>query len=178
MQNYICLLRSVNVSGANIIKMTELKAFFEALGFQNVITYIQSGNVIVATKEKPSASFLEGKIQEKFQTKNVAVVLKTPEEMEAVIRENPFSDQPDFTTKKLYVYYLESIPDDERVAELSGLSFENEFFHIRNDVIYVYYDTGRGRAKLSNAFFEKKLGIRATARNWNTTNKLLLLAVD
>ena len=178
MPRYICLLRSINISGVNIIKMAELKAFFESLGFQNVLTYIQSGNVIFDAGEQPEASFLEHRIQERFQTRNAAVVLKTPEEIAAVVRENPFKDRPGFNTKKLYVHYLENRPDKERMEALAEFSFEDEFFIIRDRLIYVYCDTDRGRNKLSNTFFEKKLGLRATARNWNTTSKLLLLSGD
>lgn len=176
MIRFICLLRSVNVSGVNLIKMKELKAFFETLGFQNVKTYIQSGNVIFEAKEKPSPSFLEAKIREKFHTKNVAVLIKTPEALETVIRQNPFKEQPELNLKKLYVYFLESTPDKKQAEELARYTFEDESFRLQKDVIYVYYNSGRGKARLSNAFFEKKLHIRATARNWNTTNKLLALA--
>ena len=176
MPRYICLLRSVNVSGVNIIKMAELKAFFESSGFKNVMTYIQSGNIIFDAVEKPSAAILEEKIQQKFNTKNVAVMFRTPEELAAVVRGNPFKDLANFDIKKLYVHYLENIPDAARAAALNELSFEGEFFHIGDRLIYVYYNADRRKAKLSNVFFEKKLGTRATARNWNTTSKLLLLA--
>ena len=170
-------MRSVNVSGANIIKMAALKAFFEAFGFHNVVTYIQSGNIIFDAQEKPSESFLAKKIAERFTTKNVAVFLKTPEDIAEIIRQNPFGNLPGFDVKKLYVHYLEAVPDSKYIEEIYAFSFENEFFSIQDDVIYVYYAVAnRGRAKLSNAFFEKKLRLSATARNWNTTNKLLLLA--
>lgn len=104
------------------------------------------------------------------------MLIKTPEEIEKIIRQNPFAHQPDFDIKKLYVYYLETTPDKALVKELVNCSFEGELFKIQDQVIYVYYKVNAGRAKLSNAFFEKKLNTRATARNWNTTNKLFLLA--
>lgn len=178
MDRFICLLRSVNVSGVNIIKMEALRAFFESFGFQNVTTYIQSGNIIFDAKEKPSPSFLEEQLKKEFNTKNVAVLLRTPQEMETILLQNPFAHQPDFNTKKLYIYYLETIPDEVLVQELTKLTFEGELFSIKNQGIYVYYKINRGRAKLSNAFFEKKLRTRVTARNWNTTNKLFLLATN
>lgn len=178
MQRYICLLRSVNVSGVNLIKMKELKAFFEAIGFQNVTTYIQSGNIIFDAEEMPRNAVLEEQIQEQFHTKNVAVLLKTPDKLAEVIAHNPFKGEPDFNTKKLYVYYMDRIPEKEQAAALSEVAFEGESFRIFGDIIYVYYQDSRGNAKLSNAFFEKKLGVRATARNWNTTNKLLSLAQE
>jgi uncharacterized protein (DUF1697 family) len=177
MKPYICLLRSVNVSGVNIIKMAALKTFFESLRFQNVATYIQSGNVLFNSEEMPSPSYLEEKIQEKFNTKNVAVVLKTPEELTEIIEQNPFKHHPNLDPKKHYVHFLETIPEEPLTTALSNISFKHEFFIVMKNVIYVYYEADQSRAKLSNAFFEKKLRTRATARNWNTTNTLLSLSL-
>lgn len=176
MSRYICLLRSVNVAGVNLIKMTELKDLFHHLGFREVTTYIQSGNILFEAEESPAVAYIENAIRERFHTRQVAAILKTPEEINLIICQNPFAERPGFQPKNLYVHYLQERPREEHVQKITGISFENEDFVLVGTVIYVYYEIPSNRAKLSNAFFEKALQVRATARNWNTTQKLLEIA--
>lgn len=176
MNRYICLLRSVNVSGVNLIKMSALKAFFEEQGFCNVLTYIQSGNVLFDAGEIPDSALMEKALEARFGTRNVAVILKTSGELEAVIRQNPFTVHPSFQPKNLYVHFLQNPPEEEQAEKIRNVSFEGEYFARIADVVYVYYETPSRRNQLSNAFFESRLRVRATARNWNTTLKLQSLA--
>lgn len=176
MNSYIALIRSINVSGTNIIKMAELRPFWEQMGFTNVRTYIQSGNVIFESNTKPDTALIEAQIEKEFGTKNAAVILLTPKELTAIINENPFSKQTDFDKKKMYVCYLQTPPTQDQIAAFDTLNLGEDKVHFGNNVLYVYYGVSAGKSKLTNKVIEKHLNAYATARNWNTTNKLLELA--
>lgn len=173
MKTYICLLRSVNVSGVNIIKMAELKTFWESLGYQDVKTYIQSGNIIFKSNQKLSEPILEKAIEEKFSTKNVSVIIKSPEELAEIINNNPFTKEEDFNPKFNYCCFLQRLPDAEKIAAFNQLTFGTDSFTIKGNVMYIKYAEGAGKTKLTNKVIESKLGVQSTSRNWNTTNKLL-----
>lgn len=175
MKTYVCLLRSINVSGTNIIKMAELRPFWENLGFSEVKTYIQSGNIIFKSASKPDVSVLEKAIETKFQTKNVSVILKTPSELDIIINQNPFLSLSDFDHKKMYISYFQEIPDISNQNDFEQLQFGEDQFRIINNVMYIYFGISAGKSKLTNKVIEGKLGVAATTRNWNTTNKLRAL---
>lgn len=176
MQTYICLLRSINVSGTNIIKMAELRPFWENLGFSEVKTYIQSGNIIFKSASKPDVSVLEKAIEAKFQTKNVSVILKTPSELDSIINENPFHSLTDFDPKKMYISYFQEIPETSKQQDFEQMQFGEDQFNIINNVMYIYFGISAGKSKLTNKVIEGKLGVAATTRNWNTTVKLFSLS--
>lgn len=175
METYICLLRSVNVSGVNLIKMVDLKAFWESLGFTSVKTYIQSGNIIFSSATTPNATELEKLIENRFNTKNVAVIILTPKELVTIIDHNPFTKLPDFDLKKMYVCYLRKSPGNEALKQLEQLDFGKDSISLGNQVLYIYYGESAGKSKLTNKVLEKHLAVSSTSRNWNTTNKLLAL---
>jgi uncharacterized protein (DUF1697 family) len=173
MQTYIALLRGINVSGHKKIKMPELKVMFEELGFTNVRTYIQSGNVVF---ESETAEDLESKISAKIQALfgfEVSVICRTSEEMEDVIKRNPFAEMVGFEPEKLYVTFLQEAPAEEKLATLQALSFEPEMYTVSGREVFVYCFNGYGNTKLDNALFEKKLKVKASTRNWRTVNKLI-----
>ena len=170
---YIALLRGINVSGHKKIKMPDLKAMFEALGFTNVRTYIQSGNVVF---ESNSAKDLESKISAKIQAQfgfEVSVICRTAKEMEQVIARNPYAGMESFETEKLYVTFLQETPSKEKLEALKAFTFEPEMYTVSGKEIYVYCFNGYGNTKLENSFFEKKLKVAASTRNWRTVNKLI-----
>ncbi len=170
---YIALLRGINVSGHKKIKMPDLKAMFEALGFTNVRTYIQSGNVVF---ESNSSEGLEGKISAKIQEQfgfDVSVICRTAAEMEQVVARNPYAELVGFETEKLYVTFLQETPSGEKLEALKTFTFEPEMYTVSGQEIYVYCFNGYGNTKLENAFFEKKLKVPASTRNWRTINKLI-----
>ena len=113
MKKFIALLRGINVSGQKIIKMSELKLLFEEMGFQDVQTYIQSGNVIFSSKEK-SGEKLEAKISSGIKNKfgfDVKVIVVNPEEIEYVLKNNPFIKKKK-DAEKLCVTFLSKTPSD------------------------------------------------------------------
>ena len=169
----MALLRGINVSGHKKIKMPELKTMFENLGFTNVRTYIQSGNVVF---ESDSGEDLESKISTKILNQfgfEVSVICRTSEEMKQVVKRNPFAETPGFEPEKLYVTFLQKTPSEEKLEVLQTLSFEPEKYSVSGREIYVYCTNGYGQTKLDNGLFERKLKVIGTTRNWRTINKLI-----
>ncbi len=176
---FISILRGINVGGQKKILMADLKALYEKLGFKNVSTYIQSGNVIFESNEKFSDTELAKKIEIAIDRKygfEVVVIIRSLEEMKDTISSNPFLKEKNSDTKRLYVTFLSEIPAKENVESIGNVDFSPDRFIIFEKVVYIYVDNGYGETKISNNFFEKKLKVKATTRNWNTVNKLSDLA--
>ena len=154
--------------------MSELKELFEDLGFSDVVTYIQSGNVIFKTKLEVEESIkkIEHAIDEKYNFK-VSVIIRTLAELKEVLTNNPFTNYPE--TKKMNFTFLSRVPDYENVKSLSELDYNPDIFRIIGKEIYLYLNLGAGKTKLTNNLLENKLKLKATSRNWNTLNKLIEL---
>ena len=177
MTKFIVLLRGINVSGQKKIKMSDLKSLFEDLNFTNVQTYIQSGNVIFSAKEKSNKK-VEDKISSAIKSKfgfDVHVVVVTPEVIEHVIQSNPFLEKKK-DAEKLYVTFLSENPSAENIKKLNTIDYSPEEYIIDGNYIYLFVPNGYGRAKLNNNFFESKLKVFATTRNWKTVNQLFELS--
>jgi uncharacterized protein (DUF1697 family) len=174
MPRYIALLRGINVGGQKIIKMTDLKTIFESGGCSNVQTYIQSGNVVFAHLETDVAA-LRKHIEAHLQSKlgyAVPTLLRTYDDLVAVVAANPYDDTlPDFG-KRMYVCFLENAPSEAAIASIAPYTNAEEQLQVHGREAYAYYQTGLGKAKLTNAIIERRLGV-ATMRNWNTVNTLL-----
>lgn len=176
MATYIAILRGINITGYNIIRMEALRASFEAQGFSQVKTYVQSGNVIFeAGKDADLAGKIEKRILADFGF-NVSVLTKTPKEMARVIRDNPFPKLTGVDHTRLYVTFLSAPAPSTAQDTLRGLATEPERFHVGRHEIYLYCPNSYGKTKLSNTAIEKKLGVVATTRNWRSVNALLALA--
>ena len=172
MGSYLSILRGINVSGQKMIKMTDLKSLYESLGFKNVITYIQSGNVVFESKNnKNLASTIEQKIKEQFGF-DVPVIIRTKDEMKVIVEQNPFLKDKKTELDKMHVTYLADIPTEEAVTNAMSYDYAPDRFVIKGKEVYVYCPNGYGNTKINNTFFENKLKVKATTRNWNTTNKL------
>jgi uncharacterized protein (DUF1697 family) len=176
MKIFIALLRGINVSGQKKIKMSELKALLEEIGFQNVETYIQSGNAIFSSKEKSSKK-LEEKISSIIKTKfgfDVQVIVLTPDEIEYVLKTNPFIKKKK-DIEKLYVTFLAKSPSDENIKKLNAINYSPEEYFIDGRNIYLFVPNGYGKAKLNNNLFENKLKVSGTTRNIKTIKALFEL---
>ncbi|WP_298530736.1 DUF1697 domain-containing protein [uncultured Algibacter sp.] len=177
MKTYIALLRGINVSGQKKIPMEELRVLLSKTGLNNVKTYIQSGNVIFQSKEGAIES-LELKIHNEIKNHfgfEVPVIVKTPEKLKQNFDDCPFSEEK---KEKSYFMMLFDVPEKAIVDEVFKISYPNEEFHITDNCVYFYCATGYGKAKMSNNFFERKLKVTATARNYKTMVKLLSLLTD
>lgn len=173
MSTYIALLRGINVSGQKLIKMTDLKELFEVRGFQNVQTYIQSGNVIFSSKEKSSdkiKNIISNSIKQKFGF-DVGILILTSDMIEYVLRNNPFIKKKK-EVDKLYVTFLAEQPSTDNIKKLNSIDYSPEEYILDGRVVYLHVPNGYGKAKLNNNFFENKLKVEATTRNWKTINKL------
>ncbi len=174
MENFIALLRGINVSSQKQIKMVNLKTSFEVLGFSKVQTYIQSGNVVFSynnSQPKDLEKLIEKKILDEYGFQVPTIVLKS-EEWNSILNSNPFLKEKDNEIEKLYLTILSEEPSSENLKKLERLDFDPEAFIIDGKKIYLYLPNGYGRTKLNNNYFENKLKVSATTRNWKTAKKL------
>ncbi|MEO5788295.1 DUF1697 domain-containing protein [Gelidibacter sp.] len=174
MTTFVALLKGINIGGHHKIPMAELRQLLIKAGFQNVQTYIQSGNVIFHSSDKIEG--IEDKIQKSIHAHfgfEVSVIVKTHEELQIIFEACPFSNE---IKEKSYFIMFSRIPDNELVEEVSKITFENETFVIKKDGLYFYNGAGYGQAKFNMNSFERKLNVTATARNYNTMVKLLAMS--
>jgi uncharacterized protein (DUF1697 family) len=173
MPKYIALLRGVNV-GQNLLKMDRLRALAEGLGFKDVKTYAQSGNIVFHA-EGPAencSTALEGKLAGETRLP-VVVFVRTPAELKLLIERNPFLKDATIDRKKLHVTFLPKAPTKEGHAKLGTIPRGADEFRLGRSEVYLHCPNGYGKTKLSNNAIERALAIAATTRNWNTTTKLL-----
>jgi uncharacterized protein (DUF1697 family) len=178
MESYISLLRGINVSGKNLIPVSRLKALYESLGFKSATSYIQSGNLVFISKKRPSLQLsnrIEDAIKANFKA-DVPVIVKTVAEMGEIIRSNPFLKNKKYLPGSLHVSFLAEFPRQDLVDSVEKYSSPPDDFRIRGTVVYLYCPEGYGRTKLSNQFFEKRLAVKSTTRNWRTISVLFKLA--
>jgi len=168
---YIALFRGINVGGANILPMKDLKKLLEEIGCEKVQTYIQSGNVVFRNNKK-ARSDLAREIgtaiykQFGFEPK---VMLLEQNELQKAVDDNPYKTGEG---KTRHFYFLDAPPQNPDLNRLKALKSPSEKFTLRNKVFYLYAPDGIGRSKLA-AKVELAVGVAATARNWNTVSKLL-----
>ena len=175
MNTFIALLRGINVGGHKKVPMVELRALLTASGLENVTTYIQSGNVIFQTSISDSKALeksIKMSIFDHFGF-DVPILVKTKDQLEKIFNDCPFPED-----KKVNSYFtmLSENPDKELVDEASKKVYSNEEFIILKDCIYFYCANGYGNAKFNLSYFEKKLNVNATSRNYKTMVKLLSLS--
>ncbi|MCB9426316.1 MAG: DUF1697 domain-containing protein [Flavobacteriales bacterium] len=175
MNKFLILLRAVNVSGQNKIKMVELKEALEVAGFVEVKTYIQSGNVFVSSNEK-QANKVEEKVKlvisDSFNL-DVYCLAVAKEDLQVRITNNPFAKKPDVDTKQLYVVFTSRELNDSDLIVLDMEKMKPDEVVFDRSHIYIKYSVSAGRSKLTNKYIENKLKVFSTMRNWNTVNKLL-----
>jgi uncharacterized protein (DUF1697 family) len=179
MTSFISLLRGINVSGHNMVKMAELKTLYESLGFKNVTTYIQSGNVIFQSGKDDSGSVeaaIERAIEKQFSFP-VTVIARKTAELAGIIKANLFRGSDKIDETRLYVTLLKTKPAPEAVKALEPTAARStDQYKITGREVYLYCPNGYGRTLLSNTFFEKQLKAKATTRNWKTINTLYAMA--
>ena len=176
---HIALLRGINVGGHKLIKMAALQTHFAAWGASHVRTYIQSGNVVFDHREAKSTA-LRGSLEKYLAAKlgyAIPVLVKTVSEFVTIAKAHPYAESlPEFG-KHMYVCFFGRAPDAQAIAGIQPYITDDEKLTIKGDAGYAYYAHGLGRAKLTSAVIERKLGT-ATVRNWNTINALLELAAQ
>jgi uncharacterized protein (DUF1697 family) len=176
METYVALLRGINV-GQNTLKMERLRQLWSELGFKNVTTYVQSGNVVFEAEGSPSSlpSAIEPRLAGETRLP-VAVLVRTPAELKSSISRNPFLKEKGIDQSRLHVTFLAGAPGKDALRKLTAVNAGPDRFHLSGKEVYLYCPNGYGRTKLSNNALERVLSVKATTRNWNTVNKLYEIA--
>ena len=175
MTTHLALLRGINVSGHNMIKMEALKVMLENIGFTNVRTYIQSGNVFVDTQEESPSKvgfIIKQEIFKVFGHEVPAVVI-TKDDLELCFKNNPYLKEKDIDIKKLYVAFVSVALKSENINDLKISQFKPDEASIDGNRIFIKYAVGAGKTRFDQKYIEKKLNVTATIRNWNTVTNLL-----
>jgi len=175
MKTYIVLLRGINVGGHKKVPMADLRELLTNSGFDNVRSYIQSGNVVLQSSISDKND-IENRIKKSIHDYfgfEVPVIAKTRSELLRIFDTCPFSEEE---KKDSYFVILNQKPKSELIDKASEKTYENEEFKIIDDCLYFYCEKGYGKAKFSLNFFERKLKANATARNYRTMAKLLELS--
>ena len=171
---YVALLRGINVGGNTMIKMEDLRKMFEDLGFENVVSYINSGNLAFDVSGKPNESGLVTKIEKAVEDhlgKPVLVMVRKQKDIENVLANNPFDGQ--FAShKEMHVLFLKDKMSAATEKLLLESAPEAERFEVVGREIYCHLPMRVADSYLGRGQFEKKLKISVTARNWRTVQKL------
>jgi uncharacterized protein (DUF1697 family) len=174
MKAYVILLRGVAPTGKNRVPMAELRVALANAGLVDVQTYIQSGNVIA--KSALAAAAVEQQVHEVIAQRigaDITVMARTPRQMADILAGIPF---PAADTSKLYFSILSARPAPEPLKALLATDFAPDRVAVVGDTIYSLYATRYSDSKFNNNFFERKLKVAATTRNFNTMSRLLELA--
>jgi uncharacterized protein (DUF1697 family) len=171
----VLLLRGVNLGPRNRVPMVALSAALEEAGFQDVKTYLQSGNVVLSSKTKPeqTARKIERLIHERFGLE-IAVLGRTGAQLARVVTRNPLGDVAN-NPKRYQVSFLDGRLPAASKQKLEEARVESERFVVHGREIYAWHPAGVARSKLWAALAGRGLGVTATARNWTTVTKLLEL---
>lgn len=186
-KRFVALLRGINVGGNTMIKMEELRTMFEALGFANVVTYINSGNIAFDLKSSGSgqksaktldamahmAGTIENELEKHFG-KQIPVVIREQADISRIIADNPFEGEYE-SHKEMHVLFLkEEMPEDKQEL-LLGAAPDGERFAAIGREIYCHLKLGVADSLLGKGFIDKKLKVPFTARNWRTVEKLAVM---
>ncbi|HZX53800.1 MAG TPA: DUF1697 domain-containing protein [Ilumatobacteraceae bacterium] len=178
MTTWVVLLRGVNVGGANRVPMTDLRHLVTSLGHSDVVTYIQSGNLLLTSSRKDRATIaaeIGDGIESSFGLA-VTAILRTPQQLRASVKANPFSAEATADAANVHIMFLSDVPKREFAAQLDPERFGSERFALIGSELFLHYPHGAGRSKMNLDYFEKRLHVRGTARNLNTVAKLIELA--
>lgn len=172
----ILMLRGINVGPRKRIAMPELRELLSANGFEDVRTYVQSGNVVLASEASPEplARECERLVAERFGF-DVDVVARTRDELAEVVRRNPLGDVA-VEPKRYQVSFMDREPDPQAVDRVAAYAVDAERLVAIGREIYAWHPAGIARSKLWAALAGDALGVTATSRNWTTVTKLLAMA--
>jgi uncharacterized protein (DUF1697 family) len=174
---HIALLRGINVGGHRQVGMTNLRNFLIELGFENVKSLLQSGNLIFGSRSRFGAElerYLEMEAGRRLALE-VDIFVRTAEEWKGIVRHNPFRKEAERDPGHLVVLFLKSAPAAKDIALLQADVIGKEVVRAKGKQAYIFYPNGQGRSKLTGTMIEKRIG-RGTGRNWNTILKLDVIA--
>ena len=176
MKTYVALLRGINLGSQKRVAMADLRGLFEDLGAKDVATYVQSGNVVFKSADgaKKLTEAIERRIRRDLGL-GVSVVVLTKAQLTKVLDGNPFAKAKK-AQATLHVTFLAEAPPRAKVGKLDPKHGRPDEFRVVGRQVYLHCPNGYGRSKLTNAHFEKQLGVAATTRSWKTVTKLGELA--
>lgn len=176
MERRIVLLRGINLGPRNRVPMPELRALLTDAGYEEVRTYVQSGNVVLTSDDPPDALERESArlINERFGL-DIPVIVRTHKELAAVVKRNPLAGVAT-DPKRYQVSFLERELDPARIEALNAVATEPERLVAAGRELYAWHPDGVARSKLWAKLAGTGLGVKATARNWNTVEQLLEMA--
>lgn len=175
----VAILRGINVGGKRKIRMADLLDLFAEAGFTNSSTYIQSGNILFNAADDLSETDISKKISTAIRDKygfDVPVIVRSANELEAAIKNNPFYTGKEDELNHLHLTFLDKAPEQEAIKTAESVDSGEDKFVVDKRDIYVFCQGKYHQSKLSNNFFENKLKVTATTRNWKTVLKLCELA--
>jgi uncharacterized protein (DUF1697 family) len=173
---HVAFLRAVNVGGRSSLAMADLRKLGEGLGFTNVRTLLQSGNLVFDSAAK-KAPALESALEAALKSHGIETdfMVRRADELDAVIAANPFPNEAKADPGHLVVMFLKDAPGAKAVEALQAAVKGREMIRHQGRELYIVYPDGIGRSKLTNTFIESRLDTRGTGRNWNTLTKLAAL---
>ena len=172
MATYVAFLRGVNLGPTNKISMPTLRAMAEDLGYADVATYINSGNLILSSAKK--ADTVEREISKTIKDtfgRPIDVTVRTPAQLKKILAENPY---PDGNPSQVTVAFLTKEPAKDAKDKVAAVAKDYEPFTIAGQQVYVNYSQGIGRSKLAEKFSDI-IGVSSTVRNIRTVDKVLAL---
>jgi uncharacterized protein (DUF1697 family) len=170
---YAALLRGINVGGNKRIRMADLRALVERLGHHSVKTHLQSGNVVFASPKRSDrvlAAAIETAISAELGM-DVTVMVRRSDELAAAVKAGPYGKRTS-DHKRIHVAFLSEAPKSAAVKSFGIEEFTPDEMTVIGRDVHLLYPDGYGRTKLTNAVLEKRLGVRATTRNWRTVAAL------
>lgn len=179
MKTYISILRGINVGGHRKILMADLKKMYEALGFKEVKTYIQSGNVVFKSDQTEAVPSLEDLLEKSIKTTfghEVPVIIRTREEWEQAMEGSPYLLDHDIST--LSLTFLSEEPEEALIESFLSNNYSPDKVSIKGKHAYIFCHSGLFHlSKITQQKLENKLKVKATTRNWKTVMKLKSLSV-
>jgi uncharacterized protein (DUF1697 family) len=167
------------MAGHNQIKMDDLAILMKKTGFKDAETYIQSGNVIFSGPDNLTTIEIASKIEEAINRTyghTISAIVRTEKEMREAVSVNPFLSEKDFDPAKMAVLFLTEKPSADQITKVANVDYPPDKFQISGSEIFIYCPNGFGRTKLYTNFFENKMKVTGTARNWKTVNTILEIA--
>ena len=177
MPTYVILLRAVNVGGTGKLPMADFKRVLTELGFKNVETYIQSGNAVVDAKGS-AATVAKAVVASlaKLTGAPVGVVVRTHEELDRLINDNPYAAEAAADGSKVHVGFLAGPAGKDATTALDGIIAKypkrRDQYHLAGSTLYLHLPDGAAETKFSGKGLDKAIGVIGTGRNWNTVLKL------
>jgi uncharacterized protein (DUF1697 family) len=178
----LALLRAVNVGGRNPVRMAELCDSLIELGFVDVRSFLQTGNLVFRSKAKALTGaeledFLEAHAAQRHHLQTDFFV-RTEKEWKQIIANNPFREEAQRDPSHLLVVFLKRAPAAKEAEQVQAAITGPELVRINGREVYIVYPTGIGRSRVTNVFVERKLGTRGTSRNWNTVLRLRMIQAN